>query len=128
MSTEHLTQAIGESYKAEADYRLMQYHAVKPGAAEGGVLLAGAGEGFGILANKPNLGEAARVVHVGIAKAYVDGTAGGGIGLGGALKADASGHLIITTTDNDKIVALALAASTAAGDIINVLVLPGLRY
>jgi hypothetical protein len=123
-----LTDAITKSYKAEADYRLMQYHAVKVGAAAGGVLLAGAGEGFGILANKPNLGEAARVCRMGLAKAYVDGTAGGGIAIGSYLKADASGHLVVTTTDNDNVVAKAEAASTALGDIIEVFVLPGLRY
>ncbi len=127
MSTEHLQEAIGESYKAEADYRLMQYHAVKIGAAEGGVLLAGAHEGFGILVNKPNLNEAAKVIHFGVAKALVDGNAGA-ISLGSYLEADASGHLVATTTDNQNCVAKALAASTALGDIIPVIVLPGLRY
>ncbi len=65
-------------------------------------------------------GETVDVHLLGIA----DCEAGAAITRGSSVEADASGRAIATTTGNDFVVGIALAAATAAGDIIPVLIAP----
>ena len=77
----------------------------------------------GILQNKPKAAEAAQIRHLGRSKAVVDGTAA--IAVGDNLGTDAAGKLVKKTANNDWVIARALQASTAAGDIIDVLLTGG---
>lgn len=119
--------SINATFKAEGDLSALQYHAVKKGTDVGQVLQAGANQGFGILQNDPTDGEEADVVELGYSKAVVDGSAVA-IVFDDPLAADASGHLVKEVTDNDAILAKARGASSAAGDIIPVLVIGSVRY
>ena len=52
----------------------------------------------------------------------VDGDGGGAISAGSYLKSDSSGRGVVTITDKDEVGAIALVASTTAGDIIPVMI------
>ena len=69
-------------------------------------------------------GEGLTVGIGGISKLVVDGNAAA-IAAGDQLTSDAAGKGIKTTTDTHFVGAVALGASTAAGDIIQVLITPG---
>jgi hypothetical protein len=110
-----------ESYVAETDLSAKQFYCVKPGTTSPQVALAGAGNVVvGILQNKPKAGEAAAVrLRPGdISQAVVDATTD--IAYGDALKADANGKLVKTTTDKDFVVARAQEPATEDGQIIAV--------
>ena len=53
-----------------------------------------------------------------------DDVTGGAVARGGSVKADAGGRAVATSAANDFIVGVVLAAATAAGDIIPVLLAP----
>lgn len=95
-------------------------------AAAGGqqarVALSGLnGRTLGVLQDKPSAaGLVARVRVSGRTKLVVDGTTP--IAVGNPLKSNATGQGILAATDKDKVGALALEASIAAGDIIEALV------
>ena len=81
------------------------------------------GQPVGIIQNKlvaANLGVVVRIS--GRSKLVVDGTVGGGTAVGTGLKSDASGRGVTAVTDKDKVGAIALEVSTAANDIIDVMV------
>lgn len=126
MAMQNEASWVEDSFVAEADLRLYQYHGVKFGTADNQINLAGAGEAVGILQNKPNIREAALVVFFGIAKGLLDGT--GAIAKGDSLTTDASGHFIKTAGDNQNMCALAMEACTASGDIATVLAVGPRRY
>ena len=107
-----------ESYEANADLSSNQFYAVTD-TATNKVSLAGANTGRGILQNDPTSGQTATVRHLGLSKAVVDGS-GTAIVYGDRLKSNASGILVKAATDNDEVLAHALGASTASGDIITV--------
>ena len=115
------------TFDAAADLSTHQYKFVIGAAAAAGsqdarVTVAGAnGRAIGVLQNKPNAANLAAVVMVsGASKLVVDGTVA--IGVGVPLKADASGRGVVAGTDKDKVCAIALEASSAANDIIEVLI------
>lgn len=76
---------------------------------------------LGIQQNKPKIDEGLTVQVDGSSKLVVDGS-GTAIVIGDKLKSDASGRGIKTVTDGDEVGAFALEASTAAGDIIEALI------
>ncbi len=77
---------------------------------------------LGVQQNKPKAGEGVAVRLEGAtSKLQVDGNVAA-IAIGDALKSDANGQGIKTTTDGDEVGAFALQASTAAGDVIEALV------
>lgn len=119
---------MDESFVAENDLSAKQFYAVEFGGAAGQVDLPdSAGDVcVGVLQNKPKAGEAAtvRCVNGTISKAIVDGNSAG-IGYGDPLKAASGGKLVKATADKDFVVARALAASTADGDIIDVMIEKG---
>ena len=80
---------------------------------------------LGVLQDDPDAaGEGALLGISGISKLVVDGNAGA-IATGDKLTSDSEGKGIKTTTDKNVYGAIALEASTAAGDIIQALVTPG---
>jgi len=80
---------------------------------------------LGVIQDDPDAaGEGVLLGVGGISKLVVDGNAGA-IAAGDKLTSDAAGKGIKTTTDKNVYGAIALEASTAAGDIIQVLVTPG---
>lgn len=76
----------------------------------------------GLLQNNPKSGEAAEVAYSGIAKA-IAGTST--IAVGSVLGVNTTSRVVNTTTDNLQVVGKALTASSAIGDIISVLLMPG---
>lgn len=103
---------------AAVDLDTKVYTAVK--LTTTGVHWTGTGErAIGILQNKPKTGEGCAVRMLGTSKFVVDGAAGA-IAAGDKLKSDNAGRGIKTTIDGDELVALALEASTALGDVIEV--------
>jgi len=113
------------SFPASGDLSSYQYHFMNL-ESDGQVALASATEAIiGILQDDPDAeDEGASVGIVGISKLYVDGN-GTNIAPGDKLAANSSGHGAKTTTDLDDYGAIALEASTADGDIIKVLLVPG---
>lgn len=71
---------------------------------------------LGIVQNDPAAGEVALVQYDGIAKAAAET----GVTFGSSLTVSSTGRVTTTTTDGDRIVGIALAASSAAGDLIQV--------
>jgi hypothetical protein len=114
-----------ESFYADADLSSYQYHAVK--LTSTGMTYSGAGEeAFGILQDDPDTaGEYGRVRILGISQAYVNGNSVN-IARGNHLATAASGRLV-KATSADECLAIALAAATADGVVIPVL-LVGLFY
>ena len=109
-----------ESYKAGADLQLKQYFAVKLDTTEDQIVLAGAGQGDGVLQNKPDSGQAAEVRHHGISRNVVDGNATN-IAIGDLITSDANGKGVKADTIGDVAYGKALQASTTDGDVIAVL-------
>jgi hypothetical protein len=101
-----------------------QFLAVKQSlVADRTVLLqvaAGTGEVYGILQNKPRLGEAADVCISGISKAVYGGT----VAAGDNLMTDTSGRLITATTGGTKWVVAKAIVAGVLGDIGTVEVMP----
>lgn len=106
-----------------------QYLAVKLTSQENLVVIAGAGEGIGILQNKPEgaaSAQAAEVRHHGISRHVVDGNATN-IAIGDLITSDAAGKGVVADTIGDLAYGIALEASTADGDIISVLMTGRIR-
>lgn len=123
MPGERISEAFMESYPAAADLSTHQYKAVKFTAT--GVDLCGAGErACGILTNTPLSGNAAAVLHEGLACAFVNG-ASVNIAAGDPLESAAGGILVKSTADKKNIVAHAVEAATADGVRIS-MILTGL--
>jgi len=108
---------------AASDLSSYQYCNVKMASATT-VDMCGANErGIGVLLNKPESGEAADVALYGIVMMVVDGNAGAITAGTSYLHSDAAGKGVATTTDTHVLCGLALAGSSAAGDIIPVLLI-----
>ena len=116
-------------FAASADISAYQYCFMGMPDSSGQVTFTGAGEHIlGILQNKPAAaGRGASVRVYGVSKLVVDGNVGA-IVPGDRLISDAAGKGVKGETDNNEMGAIALEASTAAGEIISVLVIPGVRY
>ena len=63
-----------ESFVAGADLSTHQYKVVKLHTVAGQVVLAGAGEGFGVLQNKPESGQEAQVRVFGLSRVVTKGS------------------------------------------------------
>lgn len=97
-----------------------QYYPVKPSTTAGYVKVAtaAADKVIGILQNDPTAGQAALVAVHGLCKG-IAGSAS--VAAGDRLTVNSSG-LLPTTTGGNNVVAVALEASSAIGDIISVFV------
>ena len=113
------------SYLASGNLSAIQYHFVYLASDEQVTQATDATVIDGILQDDPDAeNEGALVGIKGISKLVVDGS-GVAITVGAKLAADASGHGVVTTADLDDYGAVAMNASTAAGDIIQVRLHPG---
>ena len=123
MALTSIKSTVG-SLKANASLTTAQYTIVKLHTVSGEVVAAGAGDlGIGVLLNKPAAGAAAEIALInsgGICTLKVDGS-GTAIAVGDTLKSDASGRGVKGVADRDKIIGIALEASSAANDLIDVL-------
>lgn len=120
-----------ESFVANTDMSGDQYKIVKLHTVAGQVVLAGAGEGIGVLQNKPGAGQEAKVRLFGISRVVVDGS-GTSIAPGQFIKSDASGIGVRSTTANDLPIGQFLtggsvASVTTAGVVGCVLLIGPLR-
>ena len=107
--------------KAGADLSAKRYHFVYLTAVNTVTFCTNAADDpIGILQNAPASGEEAEVVSHGFSKLIVDGNAGA-IAVMNMLHPDNLGKGIKTVTDLDRVGALALEASTTAGDEISVM-------
>jgi len=119
---------LDKSYEANADLSTYQFCFVKAVAGPAGGVnarldLAEAGaRTVGILQNKPSAAGLAAVGRfLGFSKLKVDGS-GTAIAAGDALKPTTGGVGIKVASNNDMVGAIAMEASSASGDIIEVLV------
>mgnify|MGYP001194382091 FL=1 len=120
---------LDKTYESAGDLSLCQFTFVKgapmvAGGQQAQLTTCGAnGRMVGIQQNTPDAaGLALRVRFDGTSKLLVDGTQGGGIAVGSPLKSDAAGRGIKAAGDKNHVGAYALEASTALGDIIEVLI------
>lgn len=111
---------------ASADLSAQQFKVVKLLSTAGQVNLAATSviteTVIGLLQNNPKSGDAAEVAVQGIAKG-IAGTST--IVIGSILGVNTTSRLVKTTTDNIQQVGKALAAASAIGDVIPVLLTPG---
>lgn len=106
---------------ATGDLSAAQYKIVKFASTAGAVKVAATAATdkiCGILQNDPTNGQAADVAVNGIVKALAENS----VAAGDSLTVSSTGRCKSTTVDGNRIVGIALAASTAAGDIIPVAV------
>ena len=119
MATE--MDVFSRSYKAAADLSAKQFYIVElTGTDQVNVANATTDTPIGVLQNDPKSGEAATVRHIGVSKVVSDGS-GTAIVIGDNLGTGATGLAVKKTANNDKVIGIALDASTAAGAIIRVL-------
>lgn len=112
---------------ATATLAAKQYYVVQASSTAGEVKVGSTAATdliLGIVQNDPAAGEVADVACNGIAKAAAET----GVTYGDSLTTSSTGRVKTTTTDGDQIVGIALASSTAAGDIIPVIVSRHDRY
>ena len=120
MATEAPLIHDGAQTTAAADLSSSQFYAVKITAARQVNLASTGGEFiYGIVQNKPTLGQAADVGFLGVSKA----AAGAAFSAGVALMTDTTGRLITATGTNHR-VATSIEAATAAGQLIAVVLGP----
>jgi hypothetical protein len=114
------------TFEANADLSTLQFTAVKlvagPAGGDDARVDASTGRSHGILQNKPPAaGQGAVIRTSGFSKFKVDGS-GTPIAAGDPLKVTTGGVGVKAVADKDPVLAYAAAASTAAGDIIEVMI------
>ena len=119
-----MSQQVGVldiTFKAAADLRLNQYYIVKMTAANSiNLASANADHAIGVLQNKPNLNEAAVVRVLGTSKYISHG--GASIAVGNLICPDAAGKGEVADADLDFVIGVALEASGADDEIIEMLI------
>ncbi len=117
MARENILRLLGD-LTASADLHTDQYCAVKMSGVNTVTVVAAATDvAIGILQNKPVANEAAAIAVEGVSKAR----AGAAITAGAALMCDSSGRVITATGSTAHTLGQALETSTAADQIISVL-------
>ena len=114
------------TFKAAADQSAKQYYLVELSAADTvAVCNAAADRVIGVLMNKPAAaGQAADVRVLGIAPVVSDGS-GTAIAAGDYVGANSAGKAVKKATADYSVCGIALAASSADGTVIPVLLTPG---
>jgi hypothetical protein len=105
---------------ATGDLSSYQYYVVCAASTAGAVkvaVTAATDPILGVLQNDPASGEAALVAAQGVCWALAEAS----VTYGSKLTCSSTGRVKATTTDKDEIVGIALAASSAAGDMVPVL-------
>jgi hypothetical protein len=120
MATESPLIHDGSQTTAAVDLSANQFYIVKITAARQVNLTAAVGDvAYGILQNKPTLGQAADVGILGVTKAV----AGAAISAAARLTSDTSGRVITAASTNQRL-GVALEAATAAGQLITIALVP----
>lgn len=120
MATEQIGFAIGQLL-AGADLSAKQFHGVKQNSAGAVISASVAGEVIlGVLQDKPASGAEANVASVGISKLV----AGGVVSINDKLMVNASGRFVVSSGSNAAVVALAMSAAAADGEIISGYIFP----
>ena len=104
------------SFVAGADLSDKQFYAVKMGANDGEVVLAGDGEGLGLLLNKPASGQDTSVMLLGMTK----GISNGALARGVEVTASAAGKLKAAGA-KDVVLGITNTAATAADQIVELI-------
>ncbi|MFA5387200.1 MAG: hypothetical protein WC322_02280 [Candidatus Paceibacterota bacterium] len=123
-------QVFEVTREAARDLSDYQYHAMKIDTSNqiDYVDTSSAGAGIGILQNKPEAeGQEAEVRVLGTSLMYVDGNSIN-IGVEDMLGSNSNYHGVKVDADKDQYFAIALEASSADGDLIEVLLLGGPHY
>lgn len=116
---------VVDSFKAENDLSGKQYYAMELSADDQVDVCDGAGDQvIGILQNKPKASQAAAVAITGRTKWVSDGSSTA-IAVGDRVGTDGSGKCVKKTAAADLIAGLALAASSADGTVIDVMLTLG---
>jgi len=116
-----------ESFEANADMTGDQYKIVKLHTVAGQVVLAGAGEGIGVLQNKPEAGQKAQVRIFGLTRIILQGSTGGNLEPGNLVKSDANGLGTRSSVAGDLPIGTATGLVTADGVIDTMLMTGPLR-
>ncbi len=111
-----------ESFVAGEDLSSDQYKIVKLHTTAGQVVKAGAGEGIGILQNKPESGQEARVRLLGLSRLFVNANAPN-LSPGDKVKSDANGFGVQSTTVNDLPIGTVMQFRTADGLVASVMLI-----
>jgi hypothetical protein len=120
MATESPLIHDGSQTTAAADLSSSQFYVVKlTGARQVNLAAATTDVAYGILQNKPTLGQAADVGLLGVSKAV----AGAAVAAGAGLMTNTSGQVITATTGNKRL-GQAIEAATAAGQLITIALVP----
>lgn len=109
---------------ATGDLSSKQYYVVKAASTAGAVKVAttpATDPILGILQNDPESGEPAEVAYAGVVLALAENS----VTFGSVLTCSSTGRVKTTTTDGAEVVGYALKASTAAGDLIPVMLARG---
>jgi hypothetical protein len=116
------------SAKANSDLSAKQFYAVKLTAADV-VDVPSAATDFciGLVVNAPKINQATSVQVLGIGKASSDGS-GTAIAVNDRVGPNSIGQLVKKATADYNAMGIALDASSAAGTIIRVLLIPGLVF
>jgi hypothetical protein len=110
---------LQKTFLAATDLSALQWTFVKMSADQTVTGCAAGNQAIGVLTNMPKAaGQGAVVRLLGTTKLKVDGTVGGGISAGSPLKAGTAGVGVVSASNKDTVCAIALAGSSAAGDII----------
>jgi len=104
---------------ASATLAAKQYYCVKLASTAGEVIVGAAATDvcFGIVQNDPGAAEEALIAIHGAVKASAEAS----VSYGDELACSTTGRVKTTTTENDDVIGIALEASSAAGDIIGIL-------
>ena len=110
---------------AGADLSAKQWFVVKMASTAKEVVLnvLATTRGIGVLQNDPADGEPALVAINGAVRVATEAS----VSAGDFVAASTTGRAKTTTTDGDEIVGIALEANSAAGDIIGILLTPGMH-
>lgn len=112
--------------KATATLAAKQYYVVQASSTAGEVKVGTSATSkiIGVVQNDPAAGEVALVAGAGVAKCAAEAS----VAYGDFLTCSSTGRVKTTTTNNHLLVGKALAASSAAGDVIPVLLSIGAVY
>ncbi len=115
-------EVYDESFVAGEDLSGDQYKIVKLDTTAGQVVKAGAGEGIGILQNKPESGQRAQVRLLGLSRIFLNANAPN-VTAGDKIKSDANGFGVQSTTVNDLPIGTIMQTATADGVVGSIMLI-----
>lgn len=110
---------------ATGDLSSYQYYVVQLASTAGAVKLSTSATSntIGVLMNEPTGGQPAEVAVLGVVKVAAETS----VSIGNAVCSSSTGRAKATTTGGDRMLGYAIDASSSAGDIIRVLLVPGVN-